>query len=561
MKKSFVFLAGMCFYLQFTNVQAQFAKHHWLNEKGVNYTLSLPTTDGHWIIAAPKQEQFKTEDGEVAYAPGNNVIAVLKVDNPNYNIVGTAESCEPNAVAVIGMRQNPNSDEFNKDVHFEVHSVVQSYKVDAVHNVDTVHYILCGTIQEVDDEFPVGMVAVLDSNFKLVSLRRYPDVKVFYSVYAQDGFYYVCGQMQSYSPYNEKGIVLRDSIANPIVAPNIRGFFSAKDNWVYHKIAVRKDPAYQASNSYYEFSVSGYSTLGDFGGDKINNNREVGFSVFQLSMGNISFLYGLWFETNMPINSKTALAYYPPEPTSPSYQATGLLLSVSKGHGDGGGDLYTYVFDDNSNPRQTAPYFVVPWDDCILEDMDCGKEDASQGEEEGTSYGVAWVGNNRVVSPQFGEYARTNIQYPYASQSYTAVLNKFYQKFYNSGGDLEIDQEAYYSLHKVHHFPNQKLKTGDYLFHASGYSQSGDNPNIPCGNNPRFRTTFAVTPESIPASVICKEQREVTTYGGEVETIEFYMGAVRVYATPLLGDTQWYGFCTMDCEGKKDDNCGNRKIE
>jgi hypothetical protein len=536
MKNFFILLcAGLCFCLQVTDVKAQLAKHHWLNAKGVNYTLSPPTSDGHWVIAAPKQEQYTSTDGGTVLTPGNNMIAVMKVKNPTYEIINPVTNVVTEEVAVIGLRQGTGN-AFNREVHFEVHSVVQS------RNPDTA-YVLCGAIKERDDAEPVGMVAVLNSKLELTSLRRYDDVKVFYSVYAQDGFYFVCGQMKK-NLYSEKGVVLRDSIIKPVSPPNIRGFYTSENEWAFHKIVVRKDPAYQTS-SYYEFSVSGYSTSAQ---ESEAKNRKIGYAVFQLSLGNISYLNGLWFGSEIPVNSKTTLAYYPPAPTlSPNF-GTGLLLSVSKGTGNNGGELFTYVFNDNANPRQMDAAFKVSWDDCILEDMDCNGENSD-------GYGVAWVGNNRATTPRFGEYVRTNIPVPYR-QPTAALLMRFLQYYYNSSGDLEIDKDAFYSLHKVHFFPD----TADYLFHGGGYYESGNDPNVPCGNKPGDRAAFVVTPEG--DDIICSEKQDISvSQEKEIKPQEMYMGPARVYATTRSTFTQWYGFCTMDCEGKKDNNCGNRLIE
>jgi hypothetical protein len=545
MRKLLVFFTGIFFYLQFVEVQAQnpfFARHYWLNPMGVNYTLSVPTTNGEWIVAAPRNERL-SQPGVIppVYAARKNTIAVLKVNNLNYAIVSPNTNLPSDEVSIIGMQQG-TSNSFNQDVEFEVHCVVQSI------NPDTA-YVLCGSISEVKGD-TVGMVAVLNSKLELTSLRRYDEVKVFYSVYAQDGFYFVCGQMGN--AYNRKGIVLRDSITNPIPATLIRAFQTSVP-WVFHKIAVRKDPAYAPPNSsYYEFSVSGYEDI-DEDEAAAGRNRKIGYAVFEMPIGGtLGYLSGLWFtpqiHNGFPINSKTTFAYYPPEPTLPQYQGTGLLLSVSTAS-----DLYTYVFNDNQNPIFMDAAFRIPWDN-VLEDMDCGNEYGNANKH----CGVAWVGNNRNVYPHRADYIRTDVySYPYplngSPYSTSASLITFlpYNKIH----------DAYYSLHKVHYYPANN--GGDNYFHAGGYYHSGNDPNNQCGNSLNNRTTFAVTPELLPPpdNFPCKEQINIPVYmENEIIPTEFFMGPVRIDGQSRPKLTLWFGFCTMNCEGKKEDDCGNRKI-
>ncbi|MCL2131653.1 MAG: hypothetical protein FWH36_04255 [Lentimicrobiaceae bacterium] len=238
----------------------------------------------------------------------------------------------------------------------------------------------------------------------------------------------------------------------------------------------------------------------------------------------------------------------------PPYQGTGLLLSITNKIGS---DLYTYVFNDNQNPNQMNAAFLIFWD-CELEDMDCGRENEDEDEEDGGPCKVAWVGNNTSQAPPHtAEYLRTDISIPYALP--TSALNITFLPY-----NYADDPSGYYSLHKVHYFPNDDpdaVVPGDNQFHAGGYHQSGEDDDNSCGK-PGDRTTFAVTPESVPASVPCKQQiNRPTLPKNTIIPLEFFVGPVRVYAKPLPELTRWYGFCTMDCEGKRDDNCGNRKIE
>jgi hypothetical protein len=132
----------------------------------------------------------------------------------------------------------PGRGEFYKEVNFEVHGIVESCKPEKV-------YVLCGTITV--GGRTAGMLAILDENLELKSLRYYEEVKVFYAVHAQDSFYYVCGQMQPDIPYNSTAIVLRDAIAAPMNAtdPNMCVFRTNPilyPNCAFHEIALKKVP-------------------------------------------------------------------------------------------------------------------------------------------------------------------------------------------------------------------------------------------------------------------------------------------------------------------------------
>jgi hypothetical protein len=123
------------------------------------------------------------------------------------------------------------------------------------------------------------MVAILDRNFKLISLRKYENVKVFYSVHAQDGYYFVCGQMQKELPYNNTGIVLRDALAAPMnySDPNMWAFRTDLilfPNWVFHKIIVNEAPDQSIPLS---FSVLGEGNIAD--------KKEKSCAVFSINEG------------------------------------------------------------------------------------------------------------------------------------------------------------------------------------------------------------------------------------------------------------------------------------
>ena len=108
MKKLFVFLAGMCFYLQFTNVQAQFMRHYWLNTESVNYTLSTQDANtGDWMLAAARNGENVTT---------KNTIAVFRLDAA-YNIRHDR---------VIGL-PGSGSHGFDSTVTFEVHCITKAF--------------------------------------------------------------------------------------------------------------------------------------------------------------------------------------------------------------------------------------------------------------------------------------------------------------------------------------------------------------------------------------------------------------------------------------------------
>jgi len=185
----------------------------------INAQPSVPLADGKWIIAAAKSEKNDAQARK-------NTIVLWRADNPDVINDRAEEIC------TIGMARGPG-DEFYESVEFEVHGITELQSLVKL-------YILCGSISLDEDTYPVGMVAILDAQLKLVSLRYYREVRTFYSVYAQGSFYFVCGQMQPL--YNNAAIVLRDNIAAPEIAPNIMGFYTPNGlGWAFHKITAKKD--------------------------------------------------------------------------------------------------------------------------------------------------------------------------------------------------------------------------------------------------------------------------------------------------------------------------------
>ena len=237
MKKLFILLAAMCVW---GAAQAQVAaalpqQAAAVQDMGSRCTVSAPTKDGKWIAATAAAEQPNNDNATEL----KNTIAIYLADKPN-------DISDKQKVCNIGVR-GVGTEGFIKEVNFEVHSIVQSC------NPDTC-YVLCGSISRFPADPSVGMIAILNSQLELVSLRRYPHVRVFYDVYAQDGFYFTCGQMQS-GLHNSTGIVLRDNLITPILPVNIFAYYTVENpNWAFHKI--------EAKNNSVQDCPAGFSVLG-----------------------------------------------------------------------------------------------------------------------------------------------------------------------------------------------------------------------------------------------------------------------------------------------------------
>ena len=510
MKKFLLFLLGMSFGLQCANAQIPpdpFARHFWLNNLGENFTLSTPTSDGRWIIAAPRNNLLAP--GGTVYAARKNTIAVFKVENADYSIVNSSPSACSDEVAVIGVKI-PGTEKFDENVDFVVHGVVQSC------NPDT-NYIICGSISMFPNDTGVGMVAILNSQLELVSLRQYPEVRIFYDVYAQDGFYFVCGQMNI---YNRTPIVLRDSIASLISAPNITAFSAINyAYWNFHKIAVRKDPKYPSCA--FEFSVSGAEDINSMFAPQI------GWATFQISLGNLTFANAAYsWRITHNINSRVTITNYPYSSTLGTPQ--GILLAASSGT-----EIYTYAFNNNTQQIMNGGY-RMPWQG-ILTDIECGEmEDATLG------YKVAYVGNRGAAAAP-ASYIRTEVPYPYPSTTLPSLAQHYYFAPFNAPSN------AYYSLYKVHYY------AGDKQFHAGGFYNGTDETGR------QNRSTFAVTPEKVTADNQCTQRNTIKP--ANINTVQIDpIPMARVYIEGVkINDilTHRYRFCTMNCAGKRNEDCGN----
>ncbi|MCL2131668.1 MAG: hypothetical protein FWH36_04330 [Lentimicrobiaceae bacterium] len=509
--------AGLFFAcLQFANAQPPFALHYWLNVEGVNYTLSPPTSRGEWILAATRGE--KDPNGVVSGWKNN--IVVFRLDGLDYEILpGSSTIPCSEDVSVVGLLLEEEDDEgevvqkLDPNVDFIVHSVVECCNPKE-------YYVLCGSMRqpspdgEIGTGTPMGMVVVLDPDLNVVHLRQYEDVSVFYSVYARDNFYYVCGQMQ-----NGTGVVLRDSLLGHRAPSASSMAFQTFFPWAFHKITVRDVPC---SGDYQEFSVSG------------TNGSEIGWAVVVTHAGLLSRSRYEVFHPGFVIdsNSKVAITYYSPSSTP------GLLLSASDGN-----EIRT--FEIPHNQQQAINEFKMPWAGGVLEDMACG----------GNDYEIAWVGNVKGTgtNPQWtADYIHTNMS------SFTSASIISFTPY-----SFAPDHSAYYSLHKVHYFPGS-LPRGNNKFHAGGYYRNYS-PSY-ASDHPYDRTTFVVTPDVVvdededdfPCASKRDEKIDATRSFQSVPapSMDLYIEGIEPD-----GIRQLYKFCTMDCAGKRDDNCGNQRTD
>ena len=510
MKKSFIFLIGMCFCLQFTKVQAQgdpFKCHYWQKEHSVNYTLSYPIVDADstlkWLQAVAKHDV----DGHGNF---KNTIAVLKLDN-YYNIPWGIEP------KVFG--KSNGGEEYDPYVNFEVHSIVQSC------NPDTT-YILCGSMgDEESGQTATGMVAVLNTNLDVISLREYPDTKVFYSVYAQGENFYVCGET-----VNNSGIIMQDNI----ITPGLNRMAYVDLNWVFHKIRAKGAPC-----EYNEINISGIYTdnIGQF----------IGYTTYKLYPTNFSYVdqiqVSLTFSPPLPPppipstivpNSRVTISNYPGH-------KDGLILSISDDK-----HIYMFMFDRSASPLITTYGFIISDWEGVLEDMDCAGY-VSSGQQ---YYRIAWVGNKKNPDekpPLVADYLVADLANP-------SFPPRFPSNFANiiSFKPSNADETAYYSLHKIHFYGTHNL-SGDNRFHTGGYYSGRDetfNPNI---------ATFAVTPEDVIDKVTCASRWERRILSFNFPPYRCYQA---VEITPLVNViptySQTFGFCTKSCA---DDLCGYPKEE
>jgi len=379
-------------FVQQGHAQTLFKRHYWINPLSYNHTL-YPTSDGGYILAAARQELG---------AGLKNTIAVLKLD----------AAYQTQMTRIIGL---PGGEDFNREVDFEVHDVIET--------INNGFYVICGSIRHITDEgvlVECGMVTIIDMGLNVQSIREYPEVETFYSVYSEDNHYYVCGKTK-----NEEGTVLQDDIfgLNPIV-------WITHDKWIYHKIRIKTKPLYT-------FIVS------------CTDGREIGYTAFDFSGGNLVPVNTTGIDESWKIaqplypNSKAIITNYPGN-------ALGLILSASDGN-----NIYTYLFDQYQPTSMPMLFtaFSIPCSG-IIEDINCSPNK------------LAWVGNYPM---QTAFYLSLTMSVPGIMMP--GFLGNISVPFINFNPHPPMDM-AYYSLHKVHYNKNFDLK-----FHAGGFYHYGRNNN------------------------------------------------------------------------------------
>ena len=383
MKKLLV-LIGFAFCMIVANAQFPFARHYWINPNSYNHTL-YPTSDGGYVLALVRHSRN-------AERPFKNSIAVLKLD-ASYNIQNQRVIW-----LAIGSGDDAVIDEY---VNFEVHDIIESDNSGG-------YYVICGSVCHVG-ESPKGMVAVVGLGLNIQNIREYEEVETFYSVYAIDQYYYVCGNRQ-----DGRGIVMRDEVStmNPIA-------YVTNESWTYHRVRAKnlgRD----------RFCVSGF------------NGGEIGFTAFDFSGGNfVPDVFGAqdesWkFSHQTNPGSRILVTNYPKN-------AFGLMLSVSHGN-----TIYNYLFDNFHTLGVAFEIQYSNYDDILLQDVNC-----SQGK-------FAWVGN---YPNQTAFYASMNVP-----------LGIIYPPFPPTPV-LFVNFSPNYSLHKVHfsgHYPPGDFHCGGFYQHHNG---------------------------------------------------------------------------------------------
>jgi len=500
MKRLFVFLIGMMLFLQQGNAQFPLARHFWLNPNSYNHTLS-PTSDGGYILAAAREEQ----NG----AGFKNTIAVFKLDNA-YNIQNSR---------IIGILGTGGS--FDVGVDFEVHDVVENIYISGESTV--ISYVICGSISR-SGSSPVGMVAVVNAALNTRSIREYPDAEVFYSVYTDGNYFYVCG-----STPQQEGIVMRDYIQsmNPTTTAYVTGTATLPKPWEYHKIKV--------NNNGNDLVVSG------------TDYNEMGFTAFTIAGGNFAPIVNpftgmdvSWrHQLSQPIlsqprqlqpNSKVVVANDPNNPQ-------GLILSVmTQIQSTGEYEMHAYLCNNYvaalplliSAYRIRLPLYNLYGSIVVLEDVTT----SPNGE-------IAWTGYE-MIDPAIrgGFFLKTNLPFlppPFIPPLVTPI--NFYPSAW--GGN------SYTRLYKVHYH------NGD--FHCGGYYYDPDNNDI---------TTLVVAPQqAIVNGAACNiETRQDSPISLPLPTLTplpITQMTVSVLSNPW--HQRQYRFCSTDCDNTPlvPNNCGN----
>jgi hypothetical protein len=460
-------------------------------------------------LAAARQERG---------AKMRNTIAVFELDG-GYQILNSR------IVGLLGGGTADDEKDFDNSVNFEIHDIIE--------NANKSILIICGSISrysgtvdkgeegdagsdkdEEDKDPPVqitsetGVVIILNSNLNVLSIREYPDVKSFYSVYSDDDYFYVCGfASKPDEAGNNYGIVLQDRR----LSMNPKAYITTQP-WEYHKI--------KAINNGNDIAVSG--TDGD----------EIGFTAFDVVGGNFVPIQTAgqdesWkFSTLQPLQANSKV----PVTSDPNNQQ-GLILSAMT-YAATGYEIEMYMF---SNYQTLSNGYVVsnlPFSHpsvSVLEDA--GTSAFSMGE-------IAWVGN---ITPVGVTGARPNYAF-FLSVDMAFQRQPIHDLFEPSSQN----PMSYFSLHKVHVLDD---------FRCAGF-YNHDNNN---------RATFNVKPAGTPHGG-CSTQNSLNmptsiSLSGQIDRLPVTEKNVEVKSHSWY--EKQYNFCDTDCDdtplnNAANNNCGNQ---
>jgi hypothetical protein len=488
---------------------AQIARHFWLNSNSYNHTLS-PTSKGGYILAAAREERG---------VGLRNTIEVLELDQ-NYQILNTM------TIGIIGGAGDV--DGFDKNVNFEVHDVIENVNVPD-NGEGFSSYVICGSMSR-NGSPDRGMVAIVDAGLKTQSIRDYPTAEVFYSVYAESNYFYVCGKTSLFATGSNNGIVLRDDM----FAMNPTAYFTSQ-LWEYHKIKL--------STNGNDLIVSG------------TNWTNVGFTVFSIAGGNFAQAVnpnGQIISWSFPIqrpspyqlhsNSKVVVANDP-------NNLRGLVLSFVQAEpvvvNFFSAEIVAYAINDynpwSAQPPQANVYilwaFTTIFVPISLEDVNS----APRNSKRYPNGGFAWVLNADFGQGSItdrGMYFVTDLSFPLSTTWIATSWTAF---------------SSYSRLHKVHYNPN------DDHFHCGGYYYHPNNNDI---------TTLVVSPEQLlTAPAVCyveQGQQPASNLGYVVQPPSNSPQTIQM--TIKVNSYPWhevqYNFCDVDCDNSKlptnpTPNCGN----
>ena len=540
MKKLFVFFVVMTTALTASYGQGNVARHFWLNDSSYNHTL-YPTSDGGFILAAARNGRNVRV---------RNTIAVFKLDAA-YNIQHPQTLGTHAQIITI-----PNF--AGGTVSFAVHDIVE--------NVATGHYIICGSASsysgaigggtgddheckcgadctcghgddgedhecECGDECTCGhggglhqiaseraIVVILDAGLNVQSIREYQTIRTFYSVYAENNYFYACGKTIPTATGGSNGIVLQD---NMFTVPTSTMSYITQQPWEYHKLKLNTNGLHLV--------VSG------------TDYNEIGFTAFDIAGGNFAMVntnrqdasWRFLIDTSqfrLRTHSKVVVTNDPNHPT-------GLILSAQAQYQFAPSPvccnaILTYSFNDYQTQQQPPPppighaidNLLVSSDYSFLEDVNT----SPNGE-------IAWVGNIIVNVGDTGAfYVSTNL--PIQS-----TLQTNYILFTTS----LLRSISYFALHKVY-FTNSGFHCGGFYNH--------DNNN---------KTTFVIEPMQAVANCGLLLQTSINNLLQFPQLVFLPVMQINVPVVPITWNETQYNFCNTDCDDTPlslpaNNNCGNQ---